>query len=219
MKKIIVFLTLFLSSCAGYQYEYQDNPFSSYDVKSISIPAFLNKSLIPNVSAKMTSSISAVISQNTTLKIYSGNSDDSDATLLGIISSSTRRNEFYKTTKTTLIDKGFASSIGVRREFYLPSESSFKINLYLILIKKPTKNDLALIQKDFLPYLNQHPKVIFTKSIDLTASFSRVLSSNSGPDDGGVVNATKNREVLNKSVDSLALSAATDFRETVLNAF
>lgn len=219
MKKLLLILSLFLSSCAGYQYEYQDNPFASYDVKSVSIPAFLNKSLIPNISAKMTSSISEVISQNTTLKIYSGNHDDSDATLIGIITSSTRRNDFFKTTKTTLIDKGAAASIGSRREFYLPSETTFDINLYLILIKKPTKSDFALIKKDFLPYLNQHPKVIFTKSIDLTHTYSRVLNSNVGPDDGGVVNATKNREILNKSVESMASSAATNFRETVLNAF
>ncbi|OUR96328.1 hypothetical protein A9Q84_08205 [Halobacteriovorax marinus] len=219
MKQIILLFSLFLTSCAGYQYKYQDNPFSSYDVNSVSIPAFLNKSLVPNISAKFTSSISSVISQDTTLKIYSGDSDQADATLVGIISSSTKRNEFLRTVKTTLIDETYSSSIGNRREFYLPSQTSFKVNLYLILIKKPTSSDLKLIQKDFLPFLNQHPKVVFTKSIDLTASFSRVLNANSGPDDGGVVNATKNREILNKSVETMANSAATVFRETVLNAF
>lgn len=205
---------LVLTSCAGYQFRYQNNPFAPYGVKSVAIPNFLNKSLIPNASSPMTENISSVLSQNTTLKIYSGNSSKADATLIGIISSSDRRNSFYTTTGTTVIENN-----PNRRDFNTPNQTSYSLNLVLILIKKPTEIDMKLINKDFLPYMDKHPKVIFSKTISLSTSYSRYLSLTTGPDGGGVTNSTQNREILNKSVESIAVSAGNTFRETVLNAF
>jgi hypothetical protein len=218
--KFILFTTLFLlSSCAGYNFHYQSNPFKSYGINSISVPAFLNKSLVPNISAVMTEQISGVISRETTLKLYNGNSSKSDATLVGIISSSTKRSEFFRTDTTTLIDESFSSELSGRRDFYAPSVTSYSVTLDLVLIKSPSKEDMTLINSDFKKYLDNHPRVVFTKSINLTGSFTRVIAPSDSPDDGGAVNSTKNREVFNKSVESLATSASSSFRETVLNAF
>lgn len=218
--KFILFSFLFiLSSCAGYNFHYQSNPFQSYGVNSVSIPAFLNKSLVPNISAVMTEQISGVISRETTLKIYNGNNSKSDATLVGVISSNTKRSEFFRTDTTTLIDEGFSPEMANRREFYAPSVTSYRVTLNLILIKSPSAEDMTLINSDFQKYLDNHPRVVFTKSIGLTGSFTRVIAPSDSPDDAGVVNSTKNREVFNKSVEGLAVSAASSFRETVLNAF
>ncbi len=211
MKIISILAFIFLSSCAGYQFRYQNNPFASYGVKSVAIPNFLNKSLISNASTPMTENISSVLSQNTTLKIYSGNSQKADATLIGIISSSDRRNDFLQTTGTTLIE-----DTPGRRDFYAPNQTSFSLSLTIILIKKPTEVDLSLMNKDFLPYIDKHPKVVFSKSIPLSSSYSRYLSTTSGLDS---VNSVQNREILNKAVESLAVSAGSTFREEVLNAF
>ncbi|ATH08849.1 hypothetical protein BIY24_13095 [Halobacteriovorax marinus] len=213
--KIFTLLALFLlSSCAGYQFRYQNNPFAAYGINSIAIPNFLNKSLVPNASTPFTESISSVLSQNTTLKIHSGNSTRADATLIGIISSLDRKSSFNQTTGRTLIEDR-----GGRRDFYAPNQTSYKMTLNIILIKKPTQLDLQLINKDFLPYLDKHPKVVFSKVINLSTSYTRFLSLSSGPDGAGVTNATQNREIFNKSVESLASSAGSTFRETVLNAF
>ncbi|WP_372652949.1 hypothetical protein [Halobacteriovorax sp.] len=211
MKIISILAFLFLASCAGYQFRYQNNPFASYGVKSVAIPNFLNKSLISNASTPMTENISSVLSQNTTLKIHSGNSESADATLIGIVTSSDRRNDFYQTTGTTLID-----STAGRRAFYSPNQTSFSLTLTIILIKKPTKVDLSLLNKDFLPFIDKHPKVVFSKSISLSSSYSRYLSTASGSDS---TNSTQNREILNKAVEALAVSAGNTFREEVLNAF
>ena len=214
MKIFSLLILALLSSCAGYQFRYQNNPFAPYGIKSVAIPNFLNKSLIPNVSTSMTENINIVLSQNTTLKIYSGNSSNADATLIGIISSDDRKNSFYQTTGNALI-KGKDG----RREFYVPNRTSIKLSLVLVLIKKPTSEDLKLLNKDFLPYIDKHPKVVFSRSIALTSSYSRYLQLTAGPDGGAVTNSTQNREILNKAVEALAVSAGNTFRETVLNAF
>lgn len=211
MKIISILAFLLLSSCAGYQFRYQNNPFASYGVKSVAIPNFLNKSLISNASTPMTENISSILSQNTTLKIYSGNSSKADATLIGIVTSKDKRNAFFQTTGTTLIE-----NTSGRRAFYAPNQTSFGLTLTIILIKKPTEIDLSLMNKDFLPYIDRHPKVVFSKSIGLSGSYSRYLSTTSGLDS---TNSTQNREILNKAVESLAVSAGNTFREEVLNAF
>ena len=191
----------------------------SHGVETVAIPAFLNKSLIPNVSALMTEKVSAVLSQNTTLKITSGNSKTTDATLIGIISSETKRNDFLKTDTTTLVNDSFSPELSKRREFYAPSVTSYKLNLYLVLIKRPNAQDMQLINSDFKNFIQNHPKVVFSKNISLTKSFTRVIGASDNPDNAGSVNSTKNREVFNKSVESLAADAASSFRETVINAF
>lgn len=214
MKIFSLLILALLSSCAGYQFRYQNNPFAPYGIKSVAIPNFLNKSLIPNASTSMTENINTVLSQNTTLKIYSGNSTKADATLIGIVSSFDKKNSFYQTTGRTLIkDKNG------RRDFYMPNQTSFNLTLVIVLIKKPTSEDLKLLNKDFLPYIDKHPKVVFSKSISLNSSYSRYLELTSGPDGGAITNSTQNREILNKAVEALAVSAGNNFRETVLNAF
>ena len=219
MKYFIIPILLLLNSCAGYNFHYQSNPFLSYGINSISVPAFLNKSLVPNISAIMTEQISGIISKETTIRLYNGNSSKSDATLVGIISSNTKRNEFFRTDTTTLIDESFSPELKNRREFYAPSVTSYQVTLNLVLIKNPSAEDMTLINSDFKKYLDNHPRVVFTKSIALTGSFTRVIAPSDSPDDGGAVNSTKNREVFNKSVESLAVTAGSSFRETVLNAF
>ncbi len=214
MKILSLLSLILLYSCAGYQFRYQNNPFATYGVKSVAIPNFLNKSLIPNASTSMTENISSVLSQNTTLKIYSGNSNKADATLVGIITSTDRRNSFYQTTGTTLI-----KDLPGRRDFYVPNQTTIKLALVIVLIKSPTAVDMKLLNKDFLPFIDQHPKVIFSSTIDLTTNFSRYLDLTQGPDGGAVTNSTQNREILNKAVEALAVSAGSTFRETVLNAF
>ncbi len=219
MKYFLYTVFIFLSSCSGYNFHYQENPFASHGIKTVAIPAFLNKSLVPNISALMTERISTVFSQETPIKIYSGNSDRADATLIGIITSSDRRNDFYKTDTTTLIGKEFSPELSKRREFYAPSVTSYELTLSLILIKRPTQEDLKLIDSDYRKYLDKHPRVIFSTSQTLSGSYTRVLNPSDSPDGGGAVNSTKNKEVFNKSLDSLATDAATNFKETVLNAF
>jgi hypothetical protein len=219
MKYFLTILLFFLSSCAGYNFHYQENPFASHGIKTVAVPAFLNKSLIPNVSALMTERIASVLSQNTTLKVTSGNSKRTDATLVGIISSNTRRNEFYKTQTTTLVNQSFSPELATRREFYAPSVTNYKLNLHLVLIKQPTAQDMELLNSDLKKFMKNHPRVVFTKNIELLGSYTRVIAPSDSPDSGGAVNSTKNREVLNKSVESLATSAASSFKETVVNAF
>ena len=216
---LTVSILLVLSSCAGYQVKYQDNPFKEHGVNSISIPIFLNKSIIPNIAGPLTKEITKSLTDYTTLKIHSGFSKSADAVLIGIVTSSKQRDEVYKTTATTYTDSDLEESIGSRGAFYVPTANSYGASLSLVLIKKPTKQDMELINSKFSPYMSRHPRVLFTEVISLSGSYSKIVNANNSVDGGGVVNFTQSKQNFEKSIQSLSESAANSFREEILYAF
>lgn len=218
-KIFTVSILLVLSSCAGYQVKYQDNPFREHGVNSVSIPIFLNKSIIPNIAGPLTKEIIKSLTDYTTLGIYSGFSKTADAVLIGIVTSGKKRDEVFKNTGTTYTDSDLKESIGSREDFYVPTSNSYHASLQLILIKKPTKQDIELMNSRFSSYMSQHPRVLFSETITLSGSYSKIVNSNVSLDGGGVVNFTQSKQNFQKSIQSLAESAASSFREEILYAF
>ncbi len=210
---ISLVVSALLSSCSGYHFKYKDNPFERYGIKSLTVPLFLNNSLFPGASSKMTREIKEVLENQTNLTIYSGNNKNADAVLVGIVDTPKHKRDVIKTNKTTLV------SSGNRPSFYIPTGNSYHMTLRLVLIKAPSKLDMSLIHSKLLPYMNKNPKVIFSESMHLSSSYARFAVSNDTGDAGEVVNFTRSKKIFEQSLDKLAKAAAKKFEGLILYAF
>lgn len=209
---------IFLSSCAGYNIKYESNPFLEYNISSVTVPMFLNRTVLPGISGSVTTQIKRVLHQDTSLKIYSGNDKRADAVLVGILDSADNRSEVIISNGSVFTDGSLEKSIGSRNQFYISNANRYGLTLKLVLIKKPTKQDMILLQSSLGEFLSG-PKVVFHKTFSLTGSFSRVVKSTEDSDSAGIVNFTTNKEVFRKSIDQMARSAAGRFQEEILYAF
>lgn len=180
---------------------------------------FINRSSISGASPVLTRAIKDVLERETGLKIYAGNDKNSDAVLVGLIDSRNHIREVFFNTSSKLIDGKLKKSIGSRKEFYLPTSQSYEVSLTLVLVRRPKKEDMALIESKLLPHIYIGKKFIFKKRILLSSRFSRELKSNLTPDDGGVVSFTNRQGAFKKSLGELGVKAASIFREEVLNVF
>jgi hypothetical protein len=217
MKKLFVFLmsSIILNSCAGYKVEDHQNPLINYEISSISVPVFINNSILPNASAPLTKEIVLMFSEFTGLKIIPGESRKADAILVGIVESDQYTRGVYETNSTKVTSGELETAIGNRNQFNLPSSTKIGFSLRLILIKDPNIGDLKLIKSNLGKYVKVHPKVIFNKSIKLQTVYSREIK----PGVAGEVNFTKNKGFQENAISRLGKDAALEFKEVILNAF
>jgi len=209
-------------ACSGYGFRGVENPFRNYGINSISIPMFVNKSIIPGVSGPFTAEIFSSLSHFKGLRLYSGENSKADAILIGVLESREHRNEVYNNAVgRRYISDGTAlkQSIGARGGYYLNNQSAYVISLRIYLIKDPVWSDVALAKSDFGKYLAKGPKIILSETHAISQGFSRVLNSNLSSDDGGVVNFTNTKGVLDQSILAAAQSAASWFQGVVVSAF
>lgn len=212
-----LFLSTFLFvSCAGYHVSYKDNPLLSYDIRSVAVPVFVNRSVFPHAGALITQEVVAVLNQYHDLKIVAGESFETDAILLGVVDSKEKIREAMKAKSTEFSDN--KSSLGKRPDFYYPNGISYDLALNLILVKRPSKEELELFKTDLGAYLNLHPKVIINETIPLSGSY-QIVSNDRGTGLGGDVNYVKNEGIFEKSLQDVARNAAITFRDLILNAF
>ena len=220
IKFIFILLWIpFLFSCSGYKVKGESNPFLEYDITSVSVPVFLNKTILPGVSGPITTQIKKVLHRDTKLIIYSGENEKADAILVGILESAKNRSVVFKTTSEVFTEGELEKSIGGRNKFYLPSTNEYKMQLKLVLIKKPTEPELKLLNSKMSGVMNINPKIIFQKSFNLHGSLSRIVKPTITSDHGGIVNFTTNQEIYRNSIKQMALNVAARFREEILYAF
>ena len=212
-------LLFFLFSCSGYRVVSEKNPYKDRGIFSVSVPMFINRSSISGASPIFTSTIKNVLERETDLKIYAGNNKDSDAVLVGLIDSETHLSKLYQAGSSKFIEGELKESIGSRQEFYIPTDQNYRLTLTLVLVRRPKKEDMALIQSELLSQLYIGEKFLFRKTILLDGSFSRELRPNLTSDDGGVVSFSARQGAFKKSLKSLGDVAARVFREEILNVF
>lgn len=210
---------LFLAGCSGYHFNTNNNPLIGYDIKSISVPMFINRSVIPQLVAPLTREMTLALSDYSGLKVLSGEQDVADAILIGIIESKDHYGEVVKTTQTLFTEGEIKNSIGNRSPFYYPVQTSYSLNLRLILIKRPTKEEIAFFTSDMARGHLVHPKIVLEDSIALNGTFSRVASATTGPLASGETNFVKNKGIFEKSLQDTSYQAAQTFKQVVLNAF
>ena len=218
-----LFVLCFLSGCAGYHFNNANNPLIGYDIRSISVPMFVNRSVLPQMAGVMTKEIVLALKDFSGLRVVNGDDNDSDGVLIGIVESNDHYDEVVQTTATTYTDtptnQNIKQSIGRRQDFYYPNTTSYNLQLKVILVKRPSKEDIEFLTKNTLGLAKFHPKVVLTEILPITGSFSRVISDNLTSSSGGEVNFVKNKGIFEKSLQDSCLQTAKNFKQVVLNAF
>lgn len=222
MNRIFAFLMILLlaNACAGYNFVGPKNPFANYGIHSITVPMFVNQSALTGMAGVMTKEIRLRLQRYSGLDVRSGENEGTDAVLIGIIGSSDSRYQVLTPSSRKFTESELADSLGQRSQFYVPTTNLYKLSLRLVLIKRPSKEDLEFLTTgQFSPLISRHPKVIFSQTLDLTGSFTRYLEGNLNVDSAGVVNYTKTQGVFDSSLISLAKSAADQFETVVIHVF
>ncbi|MBG09393.1 MAG: hypothetical protein CME68_11580 [Halobacteriovoraceae bacterium] len=208
---------LFLGSCTGYHFRQVKNPFSHFGIKSLSIPMFVNKSAIPNISNAFTKEIFLLLSHYSGLEVYSGMKKDKDAVLIGIISSGPKTSDVFSQSGRTFLSK---ETFPGRSPFYATSNTSYKLSLRIVIIKKPDPNVINLIKGPWGEQVIQNSRIVLDEKFPLTSSFVRSVSvGEEGSADSRVANFTKSKSWFQITVKELAKSISERFRKEVLNAF
>lgn len=217
----LLFPLVFLASCAGYHFNTNSNPLIGYDIKSVAVPMFINRSAIPELAAPMTKEVMLVLNDYSGLKVLSGDNEDADAVLIGIIESNDHLDEVMKTSQKLFTDNTgtIKNSVGGRSPFYYPVETSYNLSFRMILIKRPSKEELEMLTSDIGKYMKVNPKVVMMDQFSLSSSYARVVGETVSADSPGSVNFVKNKGILEKSIQETSVRAAQNFKQVVLNAF
>ena len=217
LRFIILCSLFFLGSCAGYHFRQVKNPFSHFGIKSLSIPMFINKSAIPNISNAFTKEIFLLLSHYSGLEVYSGLEKDKDAVLIGIISSGPKTSDVFSQSGRAFISK---DALPGRSPFYTVSDTSYKLNLRIVVIKKPDPNIVNLVKGPWGEHVIQNSRIVLDERLPLTSSFLRSISvGKEGETESRVANFTKSKSWFQITVGELAKSVSKRFRKEVLNAF
>jgi hypothetical protein len=216
---LFILALISLTSCSGYHFSTNNNPLLGYDIKTIAVPMFINRSVLPQLVAPMTKEIIMALNEYTGLKILSGDNENADAVLIGIIESKDHYNEVVKTAQSAFTADEISKSIGQRSPFYYPTITTYNLSLRIILIKRPSALELNLITSDIGQMLKIHPKIVLEDRIDLSGTFSRVVAPTNSASAPGEVNFVKNKGIFDKSLQDTCYQAAQTFKQVVLNAF
>ncbi len=210
---------ILVTSCSGYHFNVNNNPLIGYDIKSIAVPMFVNRSVIPQLAAPMTKEITQALNEYSGLKVISGDSENADTVLIGIIESKNYYKDAVVTTQTAFTSGELTKSIGSRTPFYYPSQTTYNFSLRLIFIKRPTKEEVEFLTSDLGAMVKTHPKIVLEETINLAGVFSRVTGPTSTEKAPGEVNFVKNKGIFEKSLQETSYQAAQTFKQVVLNAF
>jgi hypothetical protein len=216
---ILILALISLTSCSGYHFNTNNNPLIGYDIKTVAVPMFINRSVLPQLAAPMTKEIILALNNYTGLRVLSGDNENADAVLIGILESKDHYNEVITTTQTLFTEGDITKSIGNRSPFYYPVQTTYNFSLRIILIKRPTAEELALFTSDLGRMIKVHPKIVLEDTIGLTGNFARVASPTNTATAAGEVNFVKNKGIFDKSLQDTCYQAAQTFKQVVLNAF
>lgn len=209
-------LLLVLSGCSGYRFTQQENPLSQYGIQSLSVPMFYNYSNVSEVQADFTRETYRLLTTFSGLKLTSGYDKNNDAILIGIVKSPEKVAETIRPANIRVAQKKAPDAIGPdRREFYVPGVSDIHLFLQVIVIKKPTEEEIALLKSGIGDQVRTNSKVIFNELIPLRMNYTREILDNEGVQ----VNATQNFGVQRKTLKNLAEQAAISVRDMILYAY
>ena len=214
---VILGFSLTLGSCSGYHFRQVQNPFAHFGIKTLSIPMFVNKSIIPNLGNVFTQEIFLLLSHYSGLEVYSGLEKDKDAILIGVISSGRSHSDVFSQSDRIFMSNGALSN---RRPFYATSSTSYNLSLRIVVIKKPDKNVINLIRGPWGEHVIQNSRIVLDETFPLSSNFLRAVSTGEeGSSDSRVANFTKSKAWFQLTVKELAESISERFRKEVLNAF
>ncbi|HXH30412.1 MAG TPA: hypothetical protein VNJ01_06345 [Bacteriovoracaceae bacterium] len=212
----LIFL-FFFTACSGYRFSQQENPLAAYGIHSLSVPMFYNYSNQPEVSADFTRETYRLLTGFSGLRLKSGYSKDSDAVLIGIIKSP----EKMAQTLTPRNPKPAQDTVkgpfttNRRQKFSIPYTTDVSMYLQVIVIKKPSEEELTLLRSGIGDKIDGTSSIVFNELIPLRIQYTRELLDNKGVQ----VLATQNQGVQRKNFKGLAEQAAVSIRDMILYAF
>jgi hypothetical protein len=220
-----LFLGCLLTGCTGYRFAQQENPLAQYGIQSLSVPMFYNYSNLSEVSADFTRETYTLLTNFSGLKLVSGYSTQTDAVLIGIVRSPERMTDSLRPGNLREAQDRAGNALGGSRgRFYIPGTTDVTLMLQIIVIKKPSEEELALLRSGIGDKIQANSRIIFNEMIPLRSQFTREIFDNdpTGPlaqRDGTSVIATQNAGLQRKSIDNLAAQAAIQVRDMILYAF
>ena len=211
-----ILLLVILSACSGYRFSQQENPLSQYGIKTLSVPMFYNYSNIPEIQSDFTRETYRLLSGFSGLKLKSGYHSDSDAVLIGILKTPEKVAETVRASNLRLAQDKARNAIGkTRQKFYIPGTSDIRLFVQIIVIKKPTEQELALLKSGIGDQIQSNSKIIFNDLVPLSTQYTREVLDNEGVQ----VVGTQNFGVQRKILKNLAEQAAINVRDMILYAF
>lgn len=209
-------MLLLATACSGYRFTQQENPLSQYGIRSLSVPMFYNYSNLGEVSSDFTRETYRLLMNFGGLKLRSGYDSKADAVLIGIIKSPEKLVDTLRPEGSPIIvqDKT-PKAVGSRQKFSVPAASSVNLYLHVIVIKKPTEEELALLKSGIGEQIKPNSRVIFNEILPVRSTFTRELLDENGVD----VISTQNAGIQRKVVDNMAEQAAISIRDMILYAF
>lgn len=205
-----------LAGCSGYRFSQQENPLSQYGIQSLSVPMFYNYSNISEASGEFTRETYRLLTGFSGLKLHSGYNQSSDAILIGIIKSPEKVVESLRANNLRVAQSKAPNAIGtVRENFYIPGTTEVNLFLQVIVIKKPSEEELSLLKSGIGDQVRTNSKIIFNELIPLRMQYTREIQDAPGVE----VNATQNFGVQRKTVRTLAEQAAVTVRDMIFYAF
>lgn len=207
---------LFITGCSGYRYSQQDNPLSQYGIESLSVPMFHNYSNQPEVSNHFTREVYRLLSSYPGLKLKSGYHEETDAVMIGIIKTPETIYETVTPMNFRVAQDRAENAIGKdRQKFYIPGTSDITMYLQIIVIKKPTEEELSLLRSGLGDKVKLTSRIIFNDTVPLRAQYTREIFD----DEGVAVTATQNAGIQRKIIRSMAEQAAISVKDMILYAF
>ena len=205
-----------LTSCSGYRFTQQENPLSQYGIQTLSVPMFYNFSNQADVSAEFTREMYRLLTNFKGLKIRSGYTKSSDAVLIGIIRTPEKMIDTVKPNNERVAKEKAPESVGgLRQTFYIPGTTDVEMILQVVVIKKPTEEELALLQSGIGSQVKPNSKIIFNELIPIRGRYTREILDEQGTQ----VIATQNAGVQRKTIRTMAEQAAISVRDLILYAF
>jgi hypothetical protein len=218
----ILFL-LVLSGCSGYRFSQQENPLSQYGIQSLSVPMFYNYSNLPELHADFTRETYRMLTGFSGLRLNSGYNKNADAVMIGILKTPEKVADTLRPSSVRVAQLKAENAIGNQRQkFYIPGTTDIAVYLHVILIKRPTEEELALLKSGIGDQIKSTSKIIFNELIPLRIMYTREILDIS---EGGVITngtqvvATQNAGVQRKVLKNLSEQAAANVRDMILYAF
>lgn len=210
-----LFLFCLLSSCSGYRFTQQENPLSQYGISSLSVPMFYNYSSLGEVSADFTRETYRMLTNFSALRLHSGYDKNTDAVMIAIIKSPDKLANTQTGINPIEARQKAPEAVGNREQFSIPSATTLSLSINVIVIKKPTEEEMALLKSGIGDKIKLTSRVIFNDTIPLSTTYTREILAGNGID----VNSTQNAGIQRKIVKNLAENAATSIRDMILYAF
>jgi glucose-6-phosphate-specific signal transduction histidine kinase len=107
-------------------------------------------------------------------------------------------------------------AIGTEREdFYIPGTTDVQLLLQIIVIKKPTEEELSLLKSGLGDKVKLTSRIIFNETLPLRSTFTREIFDEEAVN----ITATQNAGIQRKVVKTMAEQAAISVRDMILYAF